>query len=124
VFIVLLLGSREGDNPSPAVRLWVGGTLLAYLLATAIVLYLSWTAVGAPVISGIHGRYFAPLIALLIPLLAGLGPNRLRISERAVAWTAIVVLLVCTVTLLVHTSWDFYHQMPWQVLPRVTRVLF
>lgn|GEM_PF-2384826 len=124
VFFVLVLGSDEGAKPARRLRAWLAGTLVAFLLATALVIYLSWTGVGAGVINGIHGRYFTPVIALLIPVLAGLGGRRLRISERTVAWTAIVVLIVCTATTFVHTSYDYYHQMPWQALPRVTSALF
>lgn len=124
VFFVLVLGSHEGASPRRPLRLWLGGTLLAYVLATVLVLYLSWTAVGASIVSGMHGRYYTPVLALLIPLLAGLGGKRLRLSERAVAWTAIVVLLACSVTMCAHVATDYYHQPPWQALSRTTGALF
>ena len=44
--------------------------VLAVVLGISMSLYMSWTEVGAPIISGIQGRYFLPLL-ILLPILIG-----------------------------------------------------
>ncbi len=44
------------------------GIFLASLVSIALALYLVWTKVGSSQVSGIQGRYFIPIIPLLIPL--------------------------------------------------------
>ncbi len=48
--------------------------------------------VGATTLNGIHGRYFTPALVLLVPLLAGLGGSRLRISRRAASPPSVMVV--------------------------------
>lgn len=48
-------------------------TFLLSVLGIAVALYIVWTPVGSPQISGIQGRYFIPLIPLLIPICGWLG---------------------------------------------------
>jgi uncharacterized membrane protein len=122
-FAVLAIGSSEGPGPPRRLRALLAGTLVVYLLATALALYLTWTAVGAGVIDGISGRYFTPTLTLFVPLLAGLGGPRLRIGQRTVALAVMVASTVGTVTLFAHTAQYFYHEAPWQVVPRVASAL-
>lgn len=49
-------------------RLSLPATLLLSIIAIGSVLYLMWTPVAGPSISGIQGRYFIPLLPLLITL--------------------------------------------------------
>ncbi|HTR17769.1 MAG TPA: DUF2142 domain-containing protein [Acetobacteraceae bacterium] len=57
--------------------LFVAVLLTASVIAVHIALYLSWTQVGAAVISGVQGRYFLPLVPFL-PLLVPWLPAQLR----------------------------------------------
>lgn len=43
-------------------------TFILSIIAIASALYLTWTAVGSPVVWGLQGRYFIPIIPLLIPI--------------------------------------------------------
>jgi uncharacterized membrane protein len=80
------------DNKS---RRWQGlDALFVALLITAsmqaicLALYLSWTKVGMPLISGVQGRYLLPLVALL-PLIL----PRYRCSPRVAAIIEIASIL-------------------------------
>jgi len=53
--------------------------LIATLASAVLIfatLYADWTPVGAPVVQGVQGRYFLPLVPVLI---LGLGENRARV---------------------------------------------
>jgi hypothetical protein len=122
--VALAVGSREGRKPARRLRAWLAVVLAAYLLAAALAIYLTWTAVGAAQIQGMQGRYYTPVLVLLVPLLAGLGGARLRLGERAVARTAMLVSGVYAIVLFAHTAEFYYRQAPWQVVPRVVSALF
>ena len=124
VLVALAVGSREGRKPARRLRAWLAVVLAAYLLAAALAIYLTWTAVGAAQIQGMQGRYFTPVLVLLVPLLAGLGGTRLRLGERAVARTAMLVSGVYAIVLFAHTAEFYYRQAPWQVVPRIASALF
>ena len=85
---------------------------------------LTWNAVGASDVEGIQGRYFAPLLVLVIPLLIG----TVRLRRSCPAWLLPVAAMVISGTgalvLFESTAWTYYHQPAWQVLPRVVNVLF
>jgi uncharacterized membrane protein len=123
LFVVLAVGSSEGVAPRWRLRLWLAGTVVAYVLLVALALYLTWTAVGNGRIDGISGRYFTPALTLLIPLLAGLGGTRVRFGQSTVARAVMITTTLAAVALFVHTAQHFYHQAPWQVVPRVVSAL-
>lgn len=123
VFVALAVGSSEGLPPRRRLRSWLAGTVVAYFLLVALALYLTWTAVGSGLIYGISGRYFTPALTLLIPLLAGLGGTRVRFGQRTVARAVMITTTLAAVALFVHTAQHFYHQAPWQVVPRVASAL-
>lgn len=54
--------------------------------------YLTWTAVGAPVVDGIQGRYFLPIAPLLLILAPPL-PARLAPLRRAVGFASLLLLI-------------------------------
>ena len=124
VFAALTIASGEGPGLTRRLRGLLAGSFVVYMLVTALGLYLTATALGADHVNGIHGRYYTPMLALAVPLLAGLGGARVRIGERAIAWTVMAVSLAAMLTLFVHTSEAFYQQEPWQSLPRVVSALF
>ncbi len=103
VGLVLLVGLSE--------RLPAGGTDWGRtaILAAAVVgsagavlttLYLRWTPVAAAVVDGVQGRYFAPLVPVLLaavpPILPSLGPG-----ERVVAPALLLQVVVLAVTVAV-----------------------
>jgi len=123
-FGALVLSQAEPSPPTRRTRaaLWV--ILAASLMVTAVALYLTWNAVGASDVEGIQGRYFAPLLLLVIPLLIG----TVRLPRSGPAWllpvAAMVISGVGALVLFESTAWTYYHQPAWQVLPRVVNVLF
>jgi uncharacterized membrane protein len=106
------------------VRAWLGGTLVVYFLATAIVLYVTWSVVGGTTIAGMHGRYFTLVLILAVPALAGAGGRRLRISERTLAGCVMVITAVSACAMFAFASHHYYNQAPWQAVPRIATVLF
>jgi uncharacterized membrane protein len=114
-----------GDAPLPAAAYWLAAIAVATASAIAAcgesgtlgrgdramlagaalcsggaiygALYLTWTAVGAPAVEGVQGRYFLPLAAMLsiaVPALTRL-PPAVRTQRAAVAgWVLLFTLAV------------------------------
>jgi hypothetical protein len=121
---VLAVGTHEGARVRRSLRAWVAGSGVLFGLGVAIGIYLTWTAVGASKINGIHGRYSTPALLLLVPLLVGLGGTRVRIGRQAVAIIVMAVTAALMVAVFVRTAQYYYHQAPWQVVPRVVSAVF
>jgi uncharacterized membrane protein len=98
--------------------------LAAYLVVTALCLYVTWTAVGAGQIQGIQGRYFTPVLVLLVPLLASLGGRRVHISQRTTAKAVALLSALSAIVLFMHAAAYYYDQTPWQAVPRIASALF
>jgi uncharacterized membrane protein len=50
---------------------WITSALGVTIFVTiSLLLYISWTPVGAPIIEGMQSRYFTPFLILIIPLVA------------------------------------------------------
>ena len=73
-------------------RLAVLGMLLCCLLLIYLTLYMTWTLVGASLIEGVQGRYFLPLLPILI-----LAIPRFRILLRLPrgVWVILPVAALC-----------------------------
>lgn len=57
---------KKSFNLQPLRRISAGTASLG-ILATAVALYTYWTPVGARVIYGLQGRYFIPMLVVLVP---------------------------------------------------------
>lgn len=94
--VVLLLSQNEPIPTTP----WQRGVLasVALLLAgtVSLAMYVTWTSVGAPAISGLQGRYFIPAI---VPALFALYGIRLT-RERTLVSLLLVVAIVLALTTL------------------------
>lgn len=124
VFAALVLTSVDGTGPSRRTRAALAGLLVLCLLVTAFALYLTWNGVGASLIEGVQGRYFAPLLVLFIPLLVGAVKLRRRVADRVVPVSVMVTSAAGALILFESTAWTYYHQPAWQVLPRVVGQVF
>lgn len=81
-------------------------TFVVSLIGIAGALYIVWTSVGAPQVSGVQGRYLIPTIPLLIPLFALMSrwvkiafdrPYRMGMIVAAVSGTNLLAMLILTV---------------------------
>ncbi|HEX2703866.1 MAG TPA: DUF2142 domain-containing protein [Solirubrobacteraceae bacterium] len=124
LFLVLACANTEGPPLGRGIRGWVGGTLVTYFLATAIAIYITWTAVGDSQISGMHGRYFTLVLVLAVPLFAGIGARRLRINPRISAYSVIAISALSAGWMFSYTAQRYYAKPPWWVFAHVTSVLF
>jgi uncharacterized membrane protein len=124
LFGVLVLTCVEGAGPTPRTRAALAIVVVLCVLVTAFALYLTWNAVGASSIEGVQGRYFAPLLVLVIPLLTGLVRARARIPDWVVPVTVMTVSAAGALIVFESTAWSYYHQPAWQALPRVVSQLF
>ncbi|WP_367159128.1 DUF2142 domain-containing protein [Kozakia baliensis] len=103
IFVAALLMSLGRDRhqaSSVAAFWWKLGIAASILSATAGVflsLYVIWTPVGAPLIHGVHGRYFLPIACFVILLF----PDRSHFTEA----TGSVTMRRATTYLL--TMWLF-----------------
>ena len=100
---VLFLGSREDVPTTPWQRLilCVSGVVLVTTISAG--LYAGWTNVAAPVVNGLQGRYFIPVIPLGLFAIYGLRPTR----ERAILMILAVAVGITVTTTLV-TLLRFY----------------
>ena len=124
LFVLLACGSNEGPGVGRTVRGWISWTLVTYFLATVIAIYITWTAVGASQISGMHGRYFTLVLVLAVPLFAGLGGRRLRINSRITAYSVMVISALSAAWMFSYTAQRYYAKPPWWVFAHVMSVLF
>lgn len=96
--LLLVVALLDGGAASP-VRGWARGLALglasAGVLATLVLAYLGWNEVGAPLVRGVQGRYFAPFAPLvLVALHAGRAPALPAAARLGVAGSSALFLLV------------------------------
>ena len=99
----LFFGLRA-PSPVPSRALVVTAAVLLVTMALSIsaLLYMSFTAVGAPRVEGLQGRYFVPLAPLVAVLLAAVPVRRLsdeRLLLRALPFVLIVMWVAAVLTL-------------------------
>lgn len=103
LFAALLLGavSERASLPSFVRAALVVGALIALALVFAG-LYLVWTPVGSPIVMGVQGRYFLPIVPLLVVAACGsyttdrLGS--LRLLGPGIVWGFYAIAMI-------HTRW-------------------
>jgi uncharacterized membrane protein len=91
---LVLMGYRETVKTTPWQRLVICGTGVVFVCVISLALYLGWSAVAAPVISGLQGRYFIPVLALGLFAIYGIRPKR----ERAILLILLAAVGVAAVT--------------------------
>jgi len=84
---------------------------IACFLATSVVLYVTWTRPGAPLIDGVQMRYFTPLLFLLIPLLAVRAKSKKQAQEGSlsIAFYRVVPVVFLTFVLGMTTMWYYFN---------------
>lgn len=71
------------------------GLWLAAWVAVYLTLYLAWTAVGAPLVDGVQGRYFLPsatMLALIAPALIASRSDVRAPALAAAGWAAVLLV--------------------------------
>jgi uncharacterized membrane protein len=116
LFVLLACASDEGAGVGRTVRGWISWTLVA--------IYITWSAVGASQIDGMHGRYFTLVLILAVPLFAGLGGRRLRLNPRITAYAVMLISAPSAAWMFSYTAQRYYAKPPWWVFAHVTSVLF
>ena len=72
----------RGERISVGSRLVIAAGLLLSVTGIFVLLYLSWTTPGRPIVEGVQGRYFLPLALAGTALLPALGHSRLASLHR------------------------------------------
>lgn len=85
-----------------ATRTWFALAALASIVAMFGFAYLGWNPVGAPIILGVQGRYWAPVVPLLVFALPAMNAPMPR-NARIAAFAAIAVTFALTVIEVVGT---------------------
>jgi len=85
---ILFMGYRETVRTTLWQRLVICATGVLFVCVVSLALYAGWSAVAAPVVSGLQGRYFIPALALGLFAIYGIRPRRER---------AILLILVAAV---------------------------
>jgi uncharacterized membrane protein len=86
--------SKSPPLPTRTLRLGATGVLLLIVGAISTLLYLTWTTPGAPVVDGLQGRYYVPLIGVIIIVLLGLLGNAKQQAKRVTL--LVYSMLTCT----------------------------
>jgi hypothetical protein len=82
---------ESGPRP-PLARLATLGPILGSVLLIYLTLYMTWTPVGAVLIEGVQGRYFLPLLPILILAMPRFH-SLLRLPR--VVWVCLPVAALC-----------------------------
>lgn len=75
------------------------GIFILSLIAIAGTLYIAWTPVGSDQVGGIQGRYFLPLVPLLIPLFI-MVKNKIKITTNKPYTIGVIVFTISTINLI------------------------
>lgn len=96
-FVLLLFTLLVQNNPKLNRKIQVIFLLVFIMsvLAIAATLYLVWTPVGTSIINGIQGRYFLPLLPLLIPIFASIRKPLLSTRVTNNNLTVCIVVVSC-----------------------------
>lgn len=113
-YSLLLLMLLHKDSESDRNEVWLAtiqtGVFVLSVLFIAVALYLAWTPVDVGQVSGIQGRYFIPIIPLLIPVFAVIG-RWVRVSfdkpQRAGQLVTVISSVNLVAFLLLSIKW-FY----------------
>ena len=83
LIILAWLFDRKGMTLGKAVRIVFAGMFVVIMVLTAASLYLQWTEVGSGVVDGLQGRYFLPVVILL---LLAVQPDTPRLARLGSGW--------------------------------------
>lgn len=87
--------SRPGNDVSPIwIRLLAIGAVIGTMVVIELALYITWTPVGAPIVEGVQGRYFLPVLFLLALSQA---PFMIKLISPSVRNVMTFVLLLATI---------------------------
>jgi uncharacterized membrane protein len=101
VMLALLSISDEAQPPGWFTLMVVIGVISSAGLIFAA-LYLGWTPVGAPVVEGVQGRYFLPLLAALVLVCPRVLGNAPMLRRQGIAPT---LLAIYALVALGHVTW-------------------
>jgi hypothetical protein len=99
--LALLSISDEAQPPGWFTLMVVIGVISSAGLIFAA-LYLGWTPVGAPVVEGVQGRYFLPLLAALVLVCPRVLGNAPMLRRQGIAPT---LLAIYALVALGHVTW-------------------
>lgn len=89
------------DTPAQILA-WLG--IAGAFLAVQLTLYLHWTPVGGPLIEGLHGRYYLPVLLIVLGMLGALSRNQtLPVIQSKKIWQMAAVLLIPGFITLIQT---------------------
>lgn len=90
--LVILNSKQEYKNKSSAVIYYLLGVVVIQILYLMFVLYVTWTVVGNPVVEGVQGRYFWPVIPLIGLVLVHVLPKKMKAPSVPPALVHILAL--------------------------------
>ncbi len=106
--LVLFAAEGKGSSTALSIRVWMAGSCLAFAFAMSLISYLTWTPVGANAVEGLQGRYYLPIMPLLLsaaPVMVSPVQRWVRAREAA----PILLWLISSSTLMVnllHRYWQ------------------
>lgn len=95
-------------------------TIAALVTASSLALYLTWTALGAPTINGLQGRYILPVLPLLAWAIPEYGPNLDRML--APAWYPVLLFPLITVAVTPVVVMERYYG-SWTIMAESVKAL-
>jgi hypothetical protein len=88
IALLVVVAATAGPRLTRAQRIAALVIAIASIVTVELSEYISWTAVGANVVEGVQGRYFLPILPLLL-----IGMSRPSIPPK---WLAVVIAIVMT----------------------------
>ena len=99
---------QEGLNLSYLNKILLILMIIGNYCFTCLALYITWTPVGSSTIDGVQGRYFIPLIAVLVLLLTGKRQVAEGIEREVSHKNDLIVILVVVGAMLIKTITYYY----------------
>ena len=103
LFLIALTDGRPDFSLSFGQRAVLAAVFLGTLLATAGIIYITWTPVGAGYIEGMQGRYFIPVAPAALLLLTSRRLSTVITARRLTIIMAIIAALTLEVA-----AWSIY----------------
>lgn len=109
IALVKSFGPSTG-NKKDLLRLWqklyFAVVTFGLFAAITLAIYLTWTRPGQDHVDGLQGRYFIPVLAILIPALTS---KRAEPSQNAQKYLVLFLLILSIATLVLFTFYYRYH---------------
>lgn len=116
--VALLLVYKATPLPGRAMRGVLLGGAVVIVFVASLLIYISWTAIGASRIEGLQGRYFLPVLPMIAIGALGLTKRFQSVWGGRIMIVAIVILVTVALGTAAVSSTQYYEGLNALILPK------